>query len=171
MTISSSNVFVKNQTVSSRHSRASFSKLNVATERRRGDLIRNVNSSATTHVVRGSNSIDGSGEILLDVAFPVVFIQPPIFLYGAELAPGNVLVSGSFPVMSALVHYWDVDQPDLELFGSTRRQHFRGAQLAITATGPETQRMFLHWQFTGMAVTNAPSLTVPDGGDLGQVIS
>lgn len=171
--VSSSNVFVKNVSESARHRRARFHEMAPAAERRRGDLVRNANVQSTTHVVNGTDLIEGAGEVLIDVVFPVTFIQPPIFLYGAELAPGNELVSGSFPVLTAVISYWDVNEPDLALYGITNRKHFRGAQLAVTASGPPTQKMFLHWQFTGLAVSNPfkGRSHVPGVNEVGQVIS
>jgi hypothetical protein len=104
--------------------------------------------------VSGFREILGAGENLIDVAFPVNFIQIPMFVNGSSLAPGSELVDDNYPVVSAIVAHWYVDEPDLELYGSSARQFFKGAQIALTATGPETQRILFSWQFTGMAISS-----------------
>lgn len=171
--VTSSNQFVRTPTESRRHSRARFHDLAPASERRRGDLVRNANVQATTHVINGTNAIDGAGEALIDLVFPVTYVLPPIFLYGGELAPGHELVTGRYPVVTAVVSYWDVSQPDLETFGSSARKHFRGAQLAVTSSGPESQRLFLHWQFSGIAISNPfrGRSHVPGQGEPGQALT
>lgn len=173
MVISSSNAFVKSVTESRQHRRARFHEIAPGVEKRRGDLVRQEAALATTHVINGTHQIDGAGESLVDIVFPVLFVQPPIFLSAAELAPGQTLVTGLFPSATAVISYWDVAEPDLNLYGATLRQHFRGAQLAVTASGATNQRLFLHWQFTGMAVANphSGSTHVPDVDEQGNLLS
>ena len=156
-----------------RHRRASFSGLNAASERRRGDLVRAQNTEGTTHVIPGFRELLGAGESLVDVKFPVAFIQMPVFVYGAALAPGSELIDGSYPVVSAVVAYWDVSQPDKESNNSVSRQYFTGAQVAVTTSGPETQRLIMNWQFSGLALTNpvGSQRTIPGTGETGRIIS
>jgi len=167
------NLFLRDQSTSQRHRRAQFTGLNAATEKRRGDLVRSANIQATTHVASGTNEIIGSGEILLNLSFPVIFIQHPLFLYGSELGPGSELTAGNYPVLSAMVTYWDIDDPDLALYGTSLRRHFKGVQIAVTSSGPENQRLYLHWQFTGLALSNPVGgrRGVPATGETSTVIS
>lgn len=146
--------FVRPILASNRHNRSQFTGLNRASERRRGDFVRAADLRSTTHVVTGFKEIVGSGERLIDVGFPVSYIEMPMFVSGASLAPGSELVTGEYPSVNAIVAYWSIVQPDQELYGTAQRTFFKGCQLALTATGPESQRIWFNWQFTGMAVAN-----------------
>lgn len=146
--------FVAPRGQSSRHIRAGFGEMPITQERRRSDILRNIDTQATEHIVKGTTQINGAGEVTVNVAFPVVYIQAPIFTYGSELVPGNVLVEGKFPIVSAVIAYWDVRQPDLGKYGGPIVTHYRGAKLGCVISGPEDQQILLHWLFTGMAITN-----------------
>ena len=171
--VSRDDLFVRQPGSSQRHRRGQFSKLNTASERRRGDLVRTANVQGGNHVISGFREIIGSGENLVDVVFPVAFTQLPMFFYGAQLSPGSELVDGSFPVVSAVVAYWDAREPDNDLFGAPLRQYYKGAQIAVTATGPETQRLILNWKFEGLALTNPAGgqRAIPTQEEIGRVIS
>ncbi len=170
--VSRDNLFVRQPGASQRHRRSSFSGLNAASERRRGDLIRSANTEGTVHVIPGFRELLGAGENLVDVVFPVAFIQPPVFLYGSALAPGSELVDGEYPVVSAVVAYWDVTEPDVDVFGAPLRQYYSGAQIAVTTIGPEYQRIIMSWQFSGMALTNprGSQRTLPTENEIGRTI-
>jgi len=165
--VSRDNFFVRTPGASQRHRRASFTKLNSASERRRGELIRNSNVRGAPHVIPGFRELLGAGEILIEVSFPVNFIELPVFTYGASLAPGTELISGQYPVVSAVVAYWQVKQE-----GDSSEQ-FVGAELAVTASGPTDQRLLLNWQFSGVALTNpvGSQRTVPELGENGGIFS
>lgn len=169
--VSRDNLFVRVPGASQRHRRASFTSLNKASERRRGELVRNTNIRAAPHVIPGFKELLGAGEILIEVTFPVRFIQIPVFTYGASLAPGTQLVDGSYPVVSAVVAYWQVKR--LDEGEEVSREHFTGAELAVTASGPTDQRLLLNWQFSGMALTNpvGSERSVPELGENGRIIS
>jgi hypothetical protein len=169
----SGNNFVRRPSGNSpQHRRSQFLGLNGASERRRGDLVRDANIRSTTHVVSGFREIVGYGEVLIDVGFPVSFIQTPMFVNGTAMAAGSPLVEGSYPVVSAIVAYWDIREPDLELTGSTARKFYKGAQIALTATGVADQRLIFSWQFTGMAIANPLSgqRSVPNPYEQGRAV-
>lgn len=167
------NLFVRSAGASQRHRRGQFSRLNTASEKRRGDLVRDANVAATTHVIQGFREIVGSGENLVDVRFPVVYTQIPFFTFGWSLVPGSELVDGQYPSVTAGVAYWEVNEPDLDLYGAPLRQHYRGAQLAVVTVAPETQRIILNWQFSGMALTNPAGgeRAIPTQDEIGRLIS
>jgi len=136
------------------HTRAAVANLAVRGERRRSDIVHSQEIQATEHIVKGSTEIKGAGETFLEVALPVVYIDKPTFMFAGELGSLTSPVPGAFPTLSAIVVSWDVITPDLDLYGASLRQHYRGATLAVVTTGVETQMMRLHWTFMGMALTN-----------------
>lgn len=146
--------FVRPPQYSIVHTRAALSNLAIKGERRRSDIVHSQETQATEHIVKGSTEIEGAGETFLEVAFPVVYINKPTFMLAGELGSLSSPVPGAFPTLSAIVVSWDIDTPDLDLYGASLRQHYRGATLAVVTTGVETQTMRVHWTFMGMAITN-----------------
>ena len=140
------------------HLRAKIARIKIDKQRRGYQIADNHNLQATNHVVNGTSLIVGIGEVIVDVKFPVAYIRSPAFTYGGELSHESVAVEGSFPTVSAVVSQWYIDDPDVEVYGASMRKYFRGAKLACVVTGPGTQKLNLHWSFTGMALTN------PGGG-------
>lgn len=54
----------------------------------------------------------------------------------------------------------DISHPHphhLDLYGQTMRVHYRGVTLAIVTTGPTGADLYLHWTFTGRAISNPGS--------------
>ena len=149
--------------VSPQQSRARAANLPVARSRETRDVARNREVRAAEHVIKGRTKVLGVGETTVEVRFPVIYLETPTFTFGGELAEGSSLTAGQFPTVSAVVSRWNVDEPDLELFGQTMRIHYRGAILAIVTTGPTNTDVYLHWAFTGRALTNpgTGSLVVP----------
>lgn len=149
--------------VSPQQSRARASNLPAAIARSQRDVIRNRDVRAAEHVIKGRTKVLGVGEATVEVRFPVVYLEAPTFTFGGELAEGSILSPGEFPTVSAIVSRWQVDEPDLDLFGQTMRIHYRGATLAIVTTGPADTDVYLHWTFTGRAISNpgTGSLVVP----------
>lgn len=169
---SENNAFIKTSSFSRQHNRAQFSRLNKGPERRRGDLVRGANLGATTHVITGTREIIGAGEDLFEVVFPVSFTAMPFFTSGASLAPGATLTADDYPVVSGIVAYWDVSEPDKEKFGGVGRQYFKGAQIAVTFTGQQDLRIYFSWQFTGTAIANprAGQPVVPSTFEQGRAV-
>jgi len=149
--------------VGSSTSRARATSLPAATARGKQNLQRNRDVLPAEYVIKGRTRVLGLGEATVDIRFPVIYIEPPIFQFGGELAEGSSLVQGTFPTISAIVSQWEIDEPDLDLFGQSLRIWYRGATLAIVTTGPPDTDVYLHWTFTGRAVSNpvAGSETVP----------
>lgn len=122
----------------------------MAEQRRKA--IDNVNGNLTTvHSVDGKFLVDGAGEALQTVTFPVKFVERPNFVTGGELHPGSIATRGSFPTMSAVILVWTLNPSD----GSNlAKEYFIGATLIIVTTGPVGQRMWIHWRATGRALAN-----------------
>ncbi len=155
------------------HIRAGLARLSTETEQRRHRILDSQDIQGTNHVVNGSSLIVGIGEALIDVFFPVSFTRIPSFSFGGELSAESVAGAGQFPTLSAVVSQWVFDDPDKDLFGASMRRYFKGARLACVVTGPGTQKLLLHWTFSGMALTNPGPGTfiVPLTGQEGRVIT
>ena len=145
-------------------------------ERRRSIQDRNRDALGTEHVLKGRTQLVGSGEAVIIVDFNVIFVEPPNFTFGGELAASAAPIPGQFPIVTACVATWDVYEADLPPnddgsgsrgiqldSGLTLRRWYRGANIAAIATGPSTQNMYIHWQFSGRALIN-PIANVIEGG-------
>ena len=145
-------------------------------ERRRSNISRDIDALGTEHVLKGRSQLQGSGEATVEVNFPITFIEPPNFTFGAELAAGaGGVIPGQFPIVSAIVSTWTLFDPDRAedqsgnglVFGSTSiplRRWYRGAEIACIITGRETQNAYIHWQFSGTAIANPVNSDISGGG-------
>lgn len=152
------------------HVRSSIARIGTESVRRNYSISANQDVQATTHVVNGNSLIVGTGEVLIDVRFPVAFIKAPSVTTGGELSAESIAVPGQFPTLSAVVNQWYIEDPDLDLYGGSLRRYYRGAVMACVVTGPGTQKMLLHWTFSGMALTNpgAGTFEVPPANSTGR---
>lgn len=107
-------------------------------------------ATGRVHTISGEFLVDGAGEALVPVNFPVVFIEKPRFHFGGELSPGSVITDGQFPTVSAVVGTWTYMERQVQPF-------YRGATLCVVTTGPAEQKMMIHWTMTGRAITNPVS--------------
>lgn len=129
-------------------------------EARRGAANRLDAATGKLHSIQGFIEISGSGEALLDVNFPVWFLERPTFTYGGEMAADQVLVAGQYPMLSVLVHRWlKKDYPN-------GVSYFAGATLIIVTTGPAEQRLLGHWQAQGKALRNPTGETITADGTI-----
>jgi len=147
----------RNGSVSRQQSRARANQMPAVIARSQQDVVRNRDVRPAEHVIKGRTKVLGVGEATVDVPFPVIYLEAPTFTFGGELAEGSALEPTNFPTISAIVFAWDINEPDLDLTGQTMRIHYRGARLAIVTTGPTSTDMYLHWQFTGRALSNPGS--------------
>ena len=130
-------------------------------EHRRDDLTR-INSMTVkpTRVsgyitIAHPSDID-SAEASVDLPFPVVFTEKPVFTYGAELGENHRALAGQYPTMSACVVLWDTVGA---VEGATEGRYV-GCTVATVSTGQAGQIIVLHYSFEGKAIRNPLS-----GGD------
>jgi hypothetical protein len=104
--------------------------------------------TAKVHSIQGFFDVVGSGEALLDVPFPVWFMERPLFTFGGEMAPDQVLTTGAYPTLSVLVHRWRMkDHPGA-------KSYFTGATFIVVSGGADDQKLLVHWQMQGTALRN-----------------
>lgn len=96
----------------------------------------------------GFVELEGSGEAIVDIEFPLRFLERPLFTAGLELRDNQWLTWGAFPTWSATVSKWVT-----ETAGETRL--YVGAALAVVTFNAD--RADLHYSF------KARSLTSPSG--------
>lgn len=127
-------------------------------EARRGATGRLDSLTGRVHTVQGFFDLDGAGEALLDVNFPVWFMERPLFTFGAEMRAGNALSVGAYPTISVLVLRWSMkDYP-----GGV--SYFAGATLVVVADGTADQSMLVHWRVEGKALRNPTGETFTADG-------
>lgn len=95
--------------------------------------------------VVGTTILEGEGESLIEVPFPVKFLEKPIFTAGLETADNVSLQWGNFPVWSATVGAWATEPAENEPL-------YTGAFIGVFVLGPP--RSILHYRFEGQNFTN-----------------
>lgn len=99
----------------------------------------------------GFIKIDGAGECIATIEFPIKFTKKPVFTAGLELAENLSLTWGGFPIWAATVGGWGTDRADGEPI-------YAKAVVGIVVFGVEGAT--LHYRFA------APSYTNPINADL-----
>lgn len=132
-------------------------------ERRRRDVERVNAMSAKDTTASGRVLVVGTGEMTVDILFPVSFSNRPFFTYGQVLdedeGPVQELVSGRFPKVDATVVAWNRIREVPGAFAG----YYTGCTLACVIQGGDAeQRLWIDWQFRGVAIRN-PILTGADG--------
>jgi hypothetical protein len=94
--------------------------------------------------------LTGIGEVVLDVPFPVVYIERPGFTSGLTLDANEIVEAGNFPTLSAFVIRHQVEQKKGENVGYFYRQ----ATLGVKLTGVTDQRSIITAHFFGKAFRN-----------------
>ena len=108
----------------------------------------------TEHVIQGKFLIQGAGEANIPVNFPVYYLSAPHLTFGGELPDDSPPVPGLFPTISVVVLRWELDQRGREENESESRIYYRGANLGVVTTGPEGLSLIVHWQVSGLAISN-----------------
>lgn len=120
-------------------------------ESRRADIERIHNFMIKPNHVAGFYEIQFEGnakqqEILLEVTFPVWFVDRPAMSFGAELMR-ELITDGDFPTISVVVVAWTKVHENRPGGGL-----YTGAQLAVVASGRDGEQMIVHWQANGKAM-------------------
>lgn len=100
------------------------------------------------HTVSGVFYVQGTGEAVATVSFPVRFIERPILAPGFELHPDSAAIDGQFPTFSVTVRDWVLEER------GSNQKFFVGANLLVVTTGPTGQNGWVHWSFSGRAITS-----------------
>jgi len=130
-------------------------KFQHAQARRKDDADRIITAQVSPQSVEGSFLVDGAGEAVQTLVFPVKFIEKPNIKVGGELHLDTNPVPGQFPTMSCVVNRWVTDFPGAEGYTvATLKLYFVGAEICVVTTGPTTQRMWIHWEVSGKAIQN-----------------
>jgi hypothetical protein len=107
--------------------------------------------------VHGYVEIASAGECVVDIEFPIMFIDKPLFTVGLELGENTFFTYGHFPTWSATVGSWQTTQ-----FGDMTV--YVGAQLGVVIF--ESARSILHYSFQGRSFTTPTAVEASIGGTL-----
>lgn len=116
-------------------------------QRSKSNYLRVQDQLANVHTVNGLFMVDGSGEATATIAFPIKFMERPLINFGGELNPNSTVTAGNFPTISVVVGSWTLEGPP-------EKRYFTGATLLVRTTGPDLQKMWIHWSAVGKAITN-----------------
>lgn len=118
----------------------------------RATLQRVHEASAKETWVMGRVLVQGVGETMVDVTFPVTFGERPLpVLGGGEYINDHMPEWNAFPTCQAVVVKWNTKTTS---GGTGQPDYYTGATLAITTTGPVDQRIEMSFAFVGVALTN-----------------
>lgn len=127
-----------------------------AMRRRRANENEATGLVATVTPISGFVSLDGPGQALFDVPFPLIYTEKPTLQPGYELDAGQVLDPTNFPTLSLGVHFYTFKEPQPGV------RHYTGARLIIVATGHANMKMIVHYRFEGVALVNPTSSLTGD---------
>ncbi len=113
--------------------------ISTAIEIRRGEVERIANAQSQNFKVTGEIQINGVGEAIKSVMFPVLFTEKPVPGFGPQLGPGQLVVAGQLPTCSVVVLQWH------EYVRDDGSVIYAGATFGIVTTGPAGQVMHLGW--------------------------
>lgn len=99
--------------------------------------------------VTGRELTVGVGEVLIDIHFPVWFVERPNMTFGGELDENDFVTDRKHPTVSMVVVAWEKKQADRVGGG-----YYVGAQIACVTTGRVDNRIWLHWRAEGDAMQN-----------------
>jgi len=133
-------------------------------ERRRAEVNRIDAFAIKTTRVNGRQLVKGTGELIVDVNFPVLFTELPSLSFGAHMEDGEVPEALNLPTVSTVVLSWLKTHEDRVGGGLGMPGWFRGARLAIVTTGRTGHKVWVHWQAEGKAIRNPAAETGPGLG-------
>ncbi len=89
-------------------------------------------------------------EASVDIGFPVVFTEKPVFTFGSELAENHSPSARSYPQLSATVASWET----AGAADGVTEGRFVGATVVAVSRGQKGQNIWLHYSFEGRAIRN-----------------
>lgn len=96
-------------------------------------------------------NLTGTGEGLVQIEFPVSFVEQPVFTYGSEAKPNQPLIKNNYPTCNAMVWNWRVGYRR-----TSGARYWTGASVIVVTTGPANQattlKLTLHCVFEGRIV-------------------
>lgn len=129
-------------------------------DKRNRDLAR-VDDMTVKHTrVVGRALVVNAGEAAVELRFPVLFGNRPIFTFGGELHDNHHATLLQYPTVSAVITDW-VTEPT----GTGLEPRYKGARIAMVTTGQADQQMWLHYSFEAKAIRN-PLATVDTADDV-----
>lgn len=121
---------------------------------RRWEVDRIGSTGVKNQTVSGRTLVSGTGEIMIPVEFPILFVEPPGFFFGGEMDGGHPIAPGFCPTISVIVAAWET----LPKRGVNTGFFYSGATLGVVLTGDTAaaseQEMWVHWHFMGSAFQN-----------------
>lgn len=95
-------------------------------------------------IATGFVDLAGPGESTVEIAFPQIFAEKPVFTFGFELGPSSWIETGDFPVGTAVVTRWQNRQLN-------DMPTWVGAKLAVVLVGIKGPAV-LHYDFKAKAL-------------------
>lgn len=141
---------------------ASGMRINGLVERRREELGRVSEQQAKNGIVHGKSLISalaGFGQAVIEVSFPVVFTEEPVFTTGQALE-ANEYVVDIVPSITSIVLDWR------KRVLTDDRTYWIGARIGVRVEGWEGMQFWLHYQFSGISLQNP----VVGSGSMGETL-
>lgn len=114
-------------------------------DQRRQDVERIADQTPKYTVVEGLANIDGVGEGQVDVVFPILFMEEPI--WGGDFALATNQTVTSFPTFDKFLVKWTT------INKAGGRTYYSGARIGVLIDGDDGLKTVLHYRFSGTAFT------------------
>lgn len=115
---------------------------------REDEMRRSASVAGGLSVVYGKVKILGTGAGIVDLSFPISFVERPVFTFGHELEQGfTSLDVADYPTFSASVFDWDEGK-------GKQIPLIIGCTVGVRVTGEENSESYMNYQFMGRAMVN-----------------
>lgn len=108
-------------------------------------------AQAQYYVVTAEIDVIGAGEAVVDVTFPVYFVDKPKHYKGGELQSGESFTTGSFPTTDIVILQWDTRLRD------DGTAVYSGATIGIVTTGIPGQLSTVQFHAEGIGIRQTTS--------------
>jgi len=105
-------------------------------------------TTASLQICSGQVRVNGAGEASFPVTFPIKFSEKPSLSFGGEILTGDTIEQGLMPTANVIVLGWSTQ--DTPPYGRL----YTGAQLGVVTSGVTFQKMIVHWNMIGKALTS-----------------
>lgn len=133
---------------------------------RNANISRSQDAQAKYYSVTAEIDVFGPGDAIIDVTFPVYFVDKPKHFKGAELQSGQGFELGSLPTHNIAILQWDIRVRD------DGTSVYSGATLGIVTSGPAGLLSTVQFHAEGIgirqttssasAVDDQPGVSIPD---------
>lgn len=135
------------------NSRVAARQLAVEMNRQTSNDVSKSSFEGSPYAFSGQFLVNGAGELLKSVNFPVSFIERPFVFIGGCLDDNYSPTDGEFPYVVGCVARYDT----VVSGNQVEQKLWRGATLSVVTSGSSDSKFWVNYMFTGVALSNPVS--------------